>query len=425
MSPGDVCEEIEQVVLDSEGNPEKVPVTDPEDDTAISPNIRVDVFLDTFEEPEEKEKPVISAAGNSRLFRLDRGSLTLGNLVLQDGSANNEVDPADRNGGLILANGGLGFSENLELRGGQAVNGGAIYLDKGANLVFPESALFEDNVASGNGAVIATSAEFAGEITGHRFYMTGNESQSDGGLFYLDGDEDNTMAVDLTNGTITNNVGGVIQLVAPKHQLVMQNMTLAFNDGLALYLDEAELDVPEDPETDPPEPTSTAFIVNTVLVGNSGGACAGTALDGTDDADARLLYTITDDAACPLPREQTEGTPVTSDPNGASAKVLLGWDETAGARRVCTGTGQGSCMPIPAEALGGNFPGFLPNPEPVGLDPAMSAATPSLFDRGNPETVDQCAKEDMRGESRGGAGGVVMWAQWNSFVRWRNRMRSS
>ncbi|MCK5886298.1 MAG: hypothetical protein KAG70_07345, partial [Alcanivorax sp.] len=126
---------------------------------------------------------------------------------------------------MILANGGLGFSENLELRGGQAVNGGAIYLDKGANLVFPESALFEDNVASGNGAVIATSAEFAGEITGHRFYMTGNESQSDGGLFYLDGDEDNTMAVDLTNGTITNNVGGVIQLVAPKHQLVMQNMT--------------------------------------------------------------------------------------------------------------------------------------------------------------------------------------------------------
>ncbi|WP_348719697.1 choice-of-anchor Q domain-containing protein [uncultured Alcanivorax sp.] len=392
------CELIDIVV--------KVPVDLEEgDDTAISPNIRVDVFLDTFEEPEEKEKPVISAAGNSRLFRLDRGSLTLGNLVLQDGSANNEVDPADRNGGLILANGGLGFSENLELRGGQAVNGGAIYLDKGANLVFPESALFEDNVASGNGAVIATSAEFAGEITGHRFYMTGNESQSDGGLFYLDGDEDNTMAVDLTNGTITNNVGGVIQLVAPKHQLVMQNMTLAFNDGLALYLDEAELDVPEDPETDPPEPTSTAFIVNTVLVGNSSGACAGTALDGTDDADARLLYTITDDAACPLPREQTEGTPVTSDPNGASAEVLLGWDETAGSRRVCTGTGQGSCMPIPADELGGNFPGFLPNPEPAGLDPAMSAATPSLFDRGNPETVDQCAKEDMRGESRGGAGG--------------------
>ena len=392
------CELIDIVV--------KVPVDLEEgDDTAISPNIRVDVFLDTFEEPEEKEKPVISAAGNSRLFRLDRGSLTLGNLVLQDGSANNEVDPADRNGGLILANGGLGFSENLELRGGQAVNGGAIYLDKGANLVFPESALFKDNVASGNGAVIATSAEFAGEITGHRFYMTGNESQSDGGLFYLDGDEDNTMAVDLTNGTITNNVGGVIQLVAPKHQLVMQNMTLAFNDGLALYLDEAELDVPEDPETDPPEPTSTAFIVNTVMVGNSSGACAGTALDGTDDADARLLYTITDDAACPLPREQTEGTPVTSDPNGASAEVLLGWDETAGSRRVCTGTGQGSCMPIPADELGGNFPGFLPNPEPAGLDPAMSAATPSLFDRGNPETVDQCAKEDMRGESRGGAGG--------------------
>jgi hypothetical protein len=404
VDPAD-CDQVEQVVLDDDDNPVMIPVADPEDDIVISPNIRIDVFLDSFEEPEDKEKPVISAGGNSRVFLLERGSLTLGNLILQEGSANNEVDPAERNGGLILAHGGLGLSENVELRGGQAINGGAVYLENGSNLAFPESTLFEDNVASGNGAVIATSAEFDGQITGHRFYMAGNESQSDGGLFYLDGDEDKQIVFDLTNGTITNNSGGVIQLVAPKHQLVLQNMTIVFNEGLALHLDEAQLDVPTDPDEDPPEAFSTAFIFNTVLAGNSNGACAGTALDGTDDADATLLYTITDDATCPLPREQTEGTPVTLDPNGASAEVLLGWNETTASRVTCVGTGSGACMPIPAEELGGNFPGFLPNPEPAGLDTTIPEATPSLFDRGNPETVDQCAKQDMRGESRGGAGG--------------------
>jgi hypothetical protein len=399
------CDQVEQVVLDDDDNPVMIPVADPEDDIAISPNIRMDVLLAAFEEPEDKEKPVVSAGGNSRLFLLKRGSLTLGNLVLQEGSANNEVDLADRNGGLILARGGLGLSENMELRQGEAVNGGAVYLEKGSNLSFPESTWFEGNEASSNGAVVATSAEFDGEISGHRFYVAGNVSLSDGGMFYLNGDEDNQIVFDLANGTIVNNIGGVIQLVAPKHQLVLQNMTIAFNDGLALHLDEAVVDTPTDPDADPPEVVSTAFILNTVLVGNSGGVCGGTALDGTDDADATLLYTITDDPICPLPREQTEGTPVTLDPNGATAEVILGWNETTARREVCAGTGTDACMPIPAEELGGDFPGFLPNPEPTGLDPAMPSATPSLFDRGNPETVDQCAKQDMRGQSRGGAGG--------------------
>lgn len=410
---GEECGEVEQVVLDEDDNPVMIPVADPEDDTAISPNIRIDVFLDSFEEPEDKEKPVVSAGGNSRLFRLDRGSLTLGNLILQEGSANNETDLADRNGGLILARAGLGLTENVELRQGEAANGGAIYLEKGSSLSFPESTFFEENVVSGNGAVVATSAEFDGGVSGHRFYMAGNESQSDGGLFYLDGAEDGTIGIELINGTIVNNRGGVIQLVAPKHQLVLRNMTIAFNDGLAMHLDEAAVDEPdpEDPEAEPPAVVSTALVLNTVLVGNSGGACAGTALDKDgeiepyDDGDATLLYTITDDANCPKPRDVTEGTPVTSNPNGATAEVLLGWNEATASREVCAGTGAEACLPILAEELGGDFPGFLPNPEPAGLDPAMPAATPSLFDRGNPETVDQCADEDMRGESRGGAGG--------------------
>lgn len=395
----------EEVVLDDDENPVMIPVADPEDDNTIAPNIRMDVFLAAFEEPEDKEKPIISAGSSSRLFSLQRGSLTLSNLILQEGSAHNEIDVADRNGGLILAKGAVSFTENVTLRQGEAVNGGAIYLQEGSSLSFPESTLFEENVASDNGAVMASAPEFDGGISGHRFSMMGNESQSDGGLFYLDGAEGKQIGFSLTNGTIINNIGGVIQLVAPKHQLVLSNMTIAFNDGLALQLDEAVVDVPTDPDADPPEVFSTAFIINTVLVGNSSGACAGTALDGTEDADATLLYTITDDAACPLPREQTEGTPVTLNPNGATAEVLLGWNETTASREVCAGTGVDACKPIPAKELGGDFSGFLPNPEPAGLDPAMPAATPSLFDRGNPETVDQCADEDMRGQSRGGAGG--------------------
>ncbi|MEH6782274.1 MAG: choice-of-anchor Q domain-containing protein [Alcanivorax jadensis] len=404
VDPAD-CDQVEQVELDDDDNPVMIPVADPEDDIAISPNIRIDVFLGSFEEPEDKEKPVVSAGGNSRLFLVDRGSLTLGNLVLHEGSANNEVDLADRNGGLILARGGLGLSGNVELRHGEAVNGGAIYLEKGSNLSFPESTLFEANMATGNGAVVATSGDFDGGISGHRFYMANNTSDSDGGMFYLDGGENSQIGFDLTNGTIVNNVGGVILLVAPKHQLVLQNMTIAFNDGLALHLDEAVVDVPTDPNAAPPEIVSTAFIVNTVLVGHSGGVCFGTALDGVADADATLLYTITDDATCPLPREQTEGTPVTLDPNGATEEVLLGWNDATTSREPCAQAGANGCIPIPAGELGGNFSGFLPNPEPSGLDPTMPEATPSLFDRGNPETVDQCADQDMRGQSRGGAGG--------------------
>jgi hypothetical protein len=305
VDPAD-CDQVEQVELDDDDNPVMIPVADPEDDIAISPNIRIDVFLGSFEEPEDKEKPVVSAGGNSRLFLVDRGSLTLGNLVLHEGSANNEVDLADRNGGLILARGGLGLSGNVELRHGEAVNGGAIYLEKGSNLSFPESTLFEANMATGNGAVVATSGDFDGGISGHRFYMANNTSDSDGGMFYLDGGENSQIGFDLTNGTIVNNVGGVILLVAPKHQLVLQNMTIAFNDGLALHLDEAVVDVPTDPNAAPPEIVSTAFIVNTVLVGHSGGVCFGTALDGVADADATLLYTITDDATCPLPRDRRD-----------------------------------------------------------------------------------------------------------------------
>ncbi len=398
---------VDQTIVNSEGQEEviKVPTADPEDDTAITPNMRIDVFLDVFEEPEDKEKPVISAGGTSRLFEVKRGSLILGNLILQEGSAHHEMNLADRNGGLILAKGPVGLSENVVLRQGQAVKGGALYLEAGSDFSFPERALFEENIATETGAVVATSAAFDGAITGHRFLVSSNESQGNGALFHLEGPAETAITFEVINGSIVNNTGDVLRLLAPKHKLLLQNMTIAFNEGLALELHEAVVDMPEDPEAPAPEITSTAFIINTAVLGNSGGACAGTAMDGTADADATLLYTITDDAACPLPREQTEGTPVTLDPNGATADVLLGWDEATETRVACQGTGADTCLPIPADVLGGSFPGFLPNPEPAGLDPSMPADTPSLFDRGNPETVDQCADQDIRGQSRGGAGG--------------------
>lgn len=370
-----------------------------EDDTEIKPTVRVEMALGSFEDPEGKEFPVISAAGITRLFSVEEGArLGLENIILSEGGE------SAGDGGLILAMGDVSLVEGVTLRQGLAVNGGAVFLGAGGSLNFLERTLFEDNTASGNGAVVATSADFDGAISGYRFYLSGNESESGGGMFYVDGADGSLINLTLVNGTITNNQGGVIQLLAPKHFMALQNMTVAFNGGLALHLDEAVVDAPDpdDPEADPPEASSTSFILNTVLVGNDGGVCAGTALDGTDDADATLFYTITDDSNCPLPREQTEGTPVTDDPNGASGTVLLGVN-----REVCAGSGQGVCEPIPAEDLGGDFPGFLPNPEPAGLDPSMPSATPSLFDRGNPENVgdNQCDAEDMRGKSRGGAGG--------------------
>ncbi len=391
-----------------------------------SSQIAINLQLDAFEEPEDKIRPVISADNNSRVFWIDDGgALSLANVELIDGDASGAGadSSVDNNGGLIRAMGTVIVNSNVRLAGGTADNGGAVYMTEGSGMAFRSGGLFEDNVANQMGSVIATSDTFNGSIIGYDFYMASNQAGGgvDAGVIYLAGGdpgadaipEDNSVVppipavpavpavrvgMELANGTITGNTGGAINVVSENYASVLVNMTVAYNDGVALTMAETVFN-------DPAEAETTDHILHTVLVGNSGGACAGAALDGTAvnaDAAARLLFTITDDGNCPLPEEQTLGTPVTNNPNGAGLDVLLGEG------RVPCGDASFApdlCRPMSAEEIDGTYPGYLPNPLPAAVELDPMAA--SLFDRGNPENAvtDPCENTDNRGKSRGGPGG--------------------
>lgn len=377
---------------DPQTPPQQVP-SDLADDDELDNALSVEMLLDSFEQVDDQVLPILSAGGNSRIFNTtETGRLTLENIDVTDGGS-------ETLGGLIYASSTVTLNSRTTLRNGQADEGGAVYLDAGSSLLFNEGAQFLDNSAIVRGAAIATADTFTGVISGTRFYMEGNVAgmgAADAGVIYLDGPADELVGIELTNGTITANDGGVLNVAATNHLTVVRNMTIAFNGGTALTLAEPQFADPANAET-------RDFIQHTVVVGNDT-ACAGGALVGTVDPDAaaRLLFTITDDANCPLPAEQTEGVPVTDNPNSATAEVFLGVG-----RNACTGTGLGACQPIAAAELGGVYPGFLPNPEPAGLDPLNPSATPSLFDRANPENVvvDRCEANDYRDLPRGGAGG--------------------
>lgn len=403
---------------------EVVPNTDTPDpndtkidyDVSLQPvanQLKFDMQLDSFEEVEDQILPVITSENNSRLLNIDEGgAVQLINIELKDGNANAEAD--DQNGGLVRAMGPLTIGDNVTLSGGQAVNGGAIYLSEGSVLDFQAGGRFENNTATGVGSVIATSDTFNGGIIGYGFYMAGNQAGGgiDAGAIYLDGAPDNPVGLELGNGTFTGNQGGVINVATHNYLSVMVNLTIAFNDGVAMSLAETFFDPAE-------TPTTTDNILHTVMVGNSVGgvseACGGVLDKGyvdpnTDPLDGydlavneaslpRMLFTITDDPDC---RDPEEGVPVTQNPNTAASDVFLGEG-----RNACqlTDTGAGTCQPMSAEELDGPYPGFLPNPLPDAVvgDPMA----PSLFDRGNPENVstDLCESSDNRGKSRGGAGG--------------------
>ena len=414
---------------DENGNFENVTFDD------LSSQLAITLQLDAFEDAEDKVRPVISAGGNSRIFTIyDRGAMSLANLELRDGDAIMDSDMAigDSHGGLIHAAGPVIINNNVVLAGGKATNGGALFMTEGSGIAFTSGGRFENNEATQFGSVIATSDTFSGNIVGYDFYMANNVANggSQAGAIYLDGGNpgdpgdpgDQTVdppipavpavpavqvGMELGNGTITGNTGGVINVVSDNHTAVLVNMTIAFNQGVALTLAESVFADPADAET-------RDHILHTAIVGNDGGACAGPVLDGTAvnaDAAARLLFTITDDGNCPLPEEQTLGTPVTSNPNGAEADVFFGEGRVPCGDPIFGGltTGVGACPPMSAEDIGGPYPGFLPNPYPAAVlaDPSASPGFASLFDRGNPEnaSIDPCESTDNRGNSRGGPGG--------------------
>ncbi|KGD66429.1 polymorphic outer membrane protein [Alcanivorax nanhaiticus] len=395
--------------------------------------IAITIQLDAFEDALDKVRPIISASSNSRVFIVDEGGvLSLANVELIDGNAagpDADSNIADSNGGLIRAIGPVIVNSNVRLAGGEADNGGAVYMSEGSGMAFQTGGHFENNLAHQMGSVIATSDTFNGSIIGYDFYMANNQAGGgvDAGVIYLAGGDPGADAIpedtsvvppipavpavpavriglELGNGTITGNTGGVINVVSKNYTSALVNMTIAFNDGVALTLEETVFNDPADAEI-------TDNILHTVMVGNSDGACAGPGLvDGTAvnaAAQARLLYTITDDDTnCPKPEDWELGINVTDEPNQAEEDVFLGEGRVACTIGI---KGAGACLPMSAEEIDGPYPGFLPNPLPAAVEanPLAIPGAPSLFDRANPENVstDLCESTDNRGKTRGGAGG--------------------
>ncbi len=141
------------------------------------------------------------------------------------------------------------------------------------------------------GAVIASSDTFKGSIIGYDFYMADNEAGSgaaDAGAIHINGDPDATVNLELANGMVVNNTGGVLNVVSTDHVAVLANMTIAFNDGVALTLAQTQFD-------DPADATTRDIILHSVMVGTSVCSCAVPVLDGTAspaDAASRLPFTL-------------------------------------------------------------------------------------------------------------------------------------
>ena len=137
---------------------------------------------------------IIDAQGNSRIFEISSGAVSLSGLTLQNGQiAGNNVNYADNtnNGGAIksLSSGTLTISGstitgNSTLGGG--AHGGAIFSDTGA-IVIIESVL-SGNRTTGDGAYGGGLFGRSGEVTITRSTLSGNLTEgasSDGGAVFV------------------------------------------------------------------------------------------------------------------------------------------------------------------------------------------------------------------------------------------------
>ena len=137
---------------------------------------------------------IIDAQGNSRIFEITSGAVSLNGFTLQNGqTTQNNINYADNtnNGGAIksLSSGtltisGSTLSENTTIGGG--AHGGAIFSDTGA-IVINESVL-SGNRTTGDGAYGGAVFCRAGEVTITRSTLSGNLTEgasADGGAVFV------------------------------------------------------------------------------------------------------------------------------------------------------------------------------------------------------------------------------------------------
>lgn len=373
----------------------------------VNPGVSIEPMKDDVFDRTEKKNVEIKAAPNLRVFDVrDGATLSLkGMSVLGNGAL-----PAGQNGGLILARGTVNIGEKSLLSGGQADNGGAIYVDGTRNLSFTQ-ARFENNTASVNGGAIASAVTFQGTISGSRFHFVGNSASATGGAVHLDG---LVPALYVDNGTFYNNSaadGAAVRLASDDRESIFNNVTVVGNTasaGAALsYRTIATTDKIYD------------LLANSAVLGNSGADCAaddGAATAGSDlTLDVALIaYVVSpgavDAPVCgPLDAEYLDpfsGNPfdyslvdfslLTGNDPGTTDPLDPAYDD----RFDCAAAaGPASCRPM---IFDDGLQGFLPNNSVTLPAPAAGRIAPSLVSAGSPEDAISfvCEAKDQRDLNR-------------------------
>ena len=391
--------------LDGEGRP-------------VNPGVTLEPLREDAFDREKKKNVEIVAPENQRVFDIRDGA-TLSLKVMS--VLGNGALPAGQNGGLILARGTVNIGDGSLLRGGEAENGGAIYVD-GTRSVSLTLARFENNVASANGGAIASANTFQGVIGGDRFHFIGNSAVGDGGAIHLDGSRP---VLGFSNGTFYNNSaadGAAVRIEAANRLSVLNNVTIAGNEATA----GAALSYRTSATTTP----LYDQLFNSAVLGNTGGDCAaddGVATVGsTLTLDiAEIAYTVSagapDAPTCgPLDAEYLD--PFTGQPFDYSLvdfSLLLGnspaivdpLDPAFDDRLVCAAAaGPASCRPM---TFDDGLQGFLPNNDVTLAAPAVGRIEPSVVSAGSPEDAisfvcQATDQRDLNREPRCDAGAVEL-----------------
>lgn len=355
-----------------------------------------DVVRDSPFDESERDNPIITQTSSTdRIFYVTSGSiLSLNNVTLIGGDVSGAQaglasDPDDDGlGGQIYSAGTVLLDDGTVLDGGNADQGGAIYLSGGQLSV--TNATIQNHSATGDGGAVASRAATTVLLFLERAYFGGNTAAGDGGGFFLDGSRVSLEAVNVTFYDNTAVNGAAIRFESGVNRTSdMNNVTVAGNtasgDGALSYSDLT---------------TGSDKLINSVVVGNVGGDC------GQDDppppvppdpplppataiADATIQYTVSDGScvnASFIPF--VDGPPYTDGPHaGADFRVLQG-------TVVCgAAPGPASCSPI---ELSNGLLGFLPNPD------ALADTGRAALDQGSPvsATQESCDTFDQREAAR-------------------------
>lgn len=336
-----------------------------------------------------KENPQIIAAADERVLVLQGGmELNLSNVTLSGGDVSSgsggDLVVAGRGGLVYVRDSKLQIQRRAVLENGSAQDGGAIYIEGG--IVSIEDALITGNSATtGNGGAINGDAADVNLVTAYQTTFTANTADAGaGGALYLDG---TAASAQFENTTFYANSGGsagtlasVIHIASDNRNFNFNNVTVAGNDGPGPALFAVD-------QAAPPASDSEAsdLLLNSVIVGNTGGDCDGPGL--VDDSDARIDFTLLQSTNCPVDSRllPDNGSEPGTIPNSATFAHLVG---DVG---VCpNGLGSAACTPI---TFDNDQQGFLPN----GL-----ATAPVILNAGPSESsaVGACFPSDQREASR-------------------------